>query len=52
MKMHSGMGLEPAIVLGFVSIKLVENDVNFLFLAVGVMMPFMKSRNSRRRRRL
>ena len=34
--MHVGMALEPAIVLGFVSIKIVENDVNFLFLAVGV----------------
>ena len=34
--MHVGMRLEPAIVLGFVSIMIVENDVNFLFLAVGV----------------
>ena len=32
--MHVGMALEPAIVLGFVSIKIVENDVNLLFLAV------------------
>ena len=36
MQMHVGMALEPAVVLGFVGIEIVENDVNFLFLAVGV----------------
>ena len=35
-QMHVGMALEPAVVLGFVGIEIVENDVNFLFLAVGV----------------
>ena len=34
-QMHVGMALEPAVVLGFVGIEIVENDMNFLFLAVG-----------------
>lgn len=37
--MHVGMALEPAVVLGFVGVEIVENDVNFLFLAVGVYDP-------------
>ena len=35
-QMHVGMALEPAIVLWLVGIEIVQNDVNFLFLAVGV----------------
>ena len=35
-QMHVGMTLEPAVVFGFVSIEIVQNDVNFLFLAVGL----------------
>ena len=35
-QMHVGMALEPAVVLGLVGIEIVEDDVNFLFLAVGV----------------
>ena len=38
-KMHVGMALETAVVLGFVGVEIVENDVNFLFLAVGVDDP-------------
>ena len=48
--MHVGMALEPAIVLGFVSIKIVENDVNFLFLAVGVDDAIHEIQKLRRRR--
>ena len=39
MQMHVGMALEslePAVVLGLVGIEIVEDDVNFLFPAVGV----------------
>jgi hypothetical protein len=32
-KMDVGMALEPAVVLGFVGIEIVENDMNFLFVA-------------------
>ena len=35
-QMHVGMTLEPAVVLGLVGIEIVEDNVNFLFLAVGV----------------
>ena len=34
-QMHVGMALEPAVVLGFVGIEIVEDDVNLLFLSVG-----------------
>ena len=36
MKMDVGMALEPAVVLGLVGIEIVENDMNFFFVAIGV----------------
>ena len=36
MKMDIGMALEPPVVLGLVGIEIVENDMNFFFVAVGV----------------
>ena len=36
MKMDVRMALEPVIVFGLVGIEIVENDMNFLFLAVGL----------------
>ena len=36
MQMDVGMALEPAIVLGLVGIEVIENDMNFFFLAVGI----------------
>src|SRR5260370_41586626 len=36
MKMDIGMTLEPAIVLGLVGVEVIENDVNFFFVAVRI----------------
>jgi len=36
MKVDVGMALEPAVVFGLVSIEIIENDVNFFFVAVAV----------------
>ena len=36
MKMDVGMAFEPAVVLGLVGIEIVENDMDFFFVAVGV----------------
>jgi hypothetical protein len=36
MKMDVGMALEPAVVFGLVSIEIIENDMNFFFVAVAV----------------
>ena len=33
---HGGMTLEPAIVLGLVGVEVIENDVNFFFVAVRI----------------
>jgi hypothetical protein len=35
-KMDVRMALEPAVVFGLVGIEIVENDVNFFFIAVSV----------------
>ena len=52
MKMDIGMALEPPVVLGLVGIEIVENDMNFFFVAVGVYNAIHEIQNSRRRRRL
>jgi hypothetical protein len=39
MKIDVGMALEPAVVLGFVGIETVQNDMNFFFVAAGVYDP-------------
>ena len=36
METHVGMTLEPAVVFGLVGIEIIENDMNFFFVAVGV----------------
>jgi hypothetical protein len=50
-QIHVGMALKPVVVLMLAG-EIVEDDMNLLFLAEVSMMPFLKSRNSRRRRRL
>ena len=38
MKMDVGMALEPAVVFGLVGIEIIENDMNFFFVVVAVIL--------------